>query len=116
MAFEEDEVAEKAALEGGSAETSGGKVKTGEQRSRVGASGGPMEPTAASTTTEGQVRDRASTEVAVQTVAAVKGSEAGGGGAVVVEETAQARPGTEKAEEAGDEAREGGAVGMALEE
>jgi hypothetical protein len=47
-----------------------------------------MEPTAASTTTEGQVHDRASTKVAVQTVAAAKGSEAGGG-TVVVEETAQ---------------------------
>jgi hypothetical protein len=89
VALEEDEAAEKAALEGGSAETSGGKVKTGEQRSRVGASGGPMEPTAASTTTEGQVHDRASTEVAVQTVAAVKVSEAGGGGKAVVEATAQ---------------------------
>ena len=57
--------------------------------SRVGASGGPTEPTAASKTTRGQVHDSASTEVAVQTVAAVKGSEAGGGGKAVVEEMAQ---------------------------
>jgi hypothetical protein len=48
-----------------------------------------MEPTAASTTTEGQVHDLASTEFAVQTVAAAKGSEAGGGSTAVVKETAQ---------------------------
>jgi hypothetical protein len=48
-----------------------------------------MGPTAASTTTREHFHDRASSDVAVQTVAAVKGSEAGGGGTAVVEETAQ---------------------------
>ena len=86
---EEEEAEEEAALEGGSAEASGVGLNAGGQRSRVGASGGPMEPRAASTTTEGQVHDLASTEFAVQTVAAANGSEAGGGGTAVVEETAQ---------------------------
>jgi hypothetical protein len=113
----EEEVAEEAAaLEGGSAEASGSGMKTGGHRSRVSASGGPMKPTAASTTTEGQVHDRASSEVAVQPVAAAEGSEAGGGGTVVVEETAHARPSTEAVEDADDEAREGGAGGVAPEE
>jgi hypothetical protein len=50
-----------------------------------------VKPTAASTTTRGQVHDWASTEVAVQPVDAVKGegSKSGGVGTVVVEETAQ---------------------------
>ena len=69
----EEMAAEAAALEGGSATASGGGVMAGGLRRRVGASGGPMKPTAASTTMEGQVHDRASSEVAVQTVAAVKG-------------------------------------------
>jgi hypothetical protein len=48
-----------------------------------------VKPTAASTTTRGQVHDWASTEVAVQPVDAVKGSKSGGAGTAVVEETAQ---------------------------
>ena len=130
---EEGEVEKEAALEGGSAEASGGGVKTGGHRSRVGAIGGPLEPAAASTTTEGQVHDGASTEVAVQTVAAAKGSEASGGGMAVVEEKAQGvKPDEEaaieatitwgveveprSAKKAEDEAREGGPVGVAPEE
>jgi hypothetical protein len=68
---------------------SGNTPASGGQRSRVGAVCGPMKPTAASTTTRGQVHEGASTEVAVQTVSAAKGSEAGGGGTAEVEETAQ---------------------------
>jgi hypothetical protein len=89
VAPEEEKVEEEAVLEDGSAEASGGGMNTGRHRSRLGATGGPMEPKAASTTTRGQVHDRARTEVAVQTVAGAKGSEAGGGGTAVVEETAQ---------------------------
>jgi stringent starvation protein B len=48
-----------------------------------------MEPTAASTSARGKVHDGTSTEVAVQTVSSVKGSEVGGGGTAEVEETAQ---------------------------
>jgi hypothetical protein len=85
-----EEVAEEeAALEGSSANASRDGVQAGGLRCRVGARCGQIEPTAASTSTEGQVHYRASTEVAVQTVAAAKGSEAGGDGTAVVEETAQ---------------------------
>jgi hypothetical protein len=68
-----------------------------------------MEPTAASTTTRAQILDWASTEVALQTVATVKDSEAGGGGTAVVEETAQGvAPEDEEAEE--EAALKGGSV------
>jgi stringent starvation protein B len=68
-----------------------------------------MKPTAATTTTRGQVHDGASTEVAVQTVSSVKSSEVGGGGTVEVEKTAQGVASEE--EEAEEEAAlEGGSV------
>ena len=93
VASEEREVAEeKSALKGGSVTACRGMAPTG------------------------QVHDRVRSDVTVQTVATVKDSEAGGGRTVVIEETAQARPSTEAAEEAGDEAREGGAIQVAPEE
>ena len=58
---------------------SGGGMKTGGQGSGVGASGGPKEPTAFSTTTAKQVLNGECSAVVIQAVTAAKGSEAGGG-------------------------------------
>ena len=64
-------------------QTIGGGMKFGGHSSRVGMSGGPTEPTALSTDTEEPFLVGASSAVAVQAVAAAKGSDLGGGGSSV---------------------------------
>jgi len=60
-----------------------GGMKFGKQSSGVGMSGGPTEPTAASTDTEEPFLVGASSAVAVQAVVAANCSDLGGGGSSV---------------------------------
>jgi hypothetical protein len=60
----------------GSKQTSGGGIKATGQGSGVGTSGGPTEPTSASTTTAEKVLVGERTVVAIQTVAAANGCDA----------------------------------------
>ena len=73
----------------------------------MSASGGPTEPTSASTTTAEHVLVGASSVVAIETVAAAKGSDAGDGGTVGAD--------VMKAQELGSPQHEG-VVGVAPEE
>ena len=57
-------------------------MKFGGQSSGVEMSGGPTEPTSASTTTAEQVLVGSSVTVAIQAILAAKGSDTGGGGTV----------------------------------
>ena len=79
----EEDVASGAMHGAPSAErASDGGMATGGQGSGMGASGGPTEFTAASKTTTEQVLVGVSSVVAIQTVAAAKGSVTGNGGTV----------------------------------
>jgi hypothetical protein len=83
VAEAEDDEASGAIRDSPSAEcASGCEMKSGGRSSEVGASGGPMEPALASTTTAEQVLVGTSFEVAIQTAVAAESSEAGGGGTV----------------------------------
>jgi hypothetical protein len=64
----------------GAEHASSGGMTIGGQSSGVGESGGPTEPTSASTATAEQIFVGVSSVVATQTVAAAKGSDAGNGG------------------------------------
>ena len=71
----------------------------------MGASGGLTEPTSASTTTATQVFVGSSSVVAIQTVAAVKGSDSGDGSTVEADAM--------KSHELGSSQQEEGAVSVA---
>jgi hypothetical protein len=66
----------------GAEHASGGGMAIGGQSSGMGASGGSTQPTSASTTTAEKVFVGLSSVVAIQTVAAAKGSDSGNGRAV----------------------------------